>query len=163
MLVAHRTAELLHHLPHLLELLHEAVHLCDIDTRALRNPALTGRIDEIRIRSLLRRHGLDDRLYLIHLLLGIVCIDVTEPRHTRQQLHDTAEAAELLHLLHLIHEVVVVELATGDLSHGLLRLVLIDVLLRLLDKGKHIAHAEDTARHTIRIELLEVVELLTHT
>ena len=49
----------------------------------------------------------------------------------------------------------------GDLRCHLVGDVLIERLLRLLDEREDVAHVEDAARHAIRVEDLELLELLT--
>lgn len=61
-------------------------------------------------------------------------------------LHRTACA----HLLQLIEEITQTKGTIGNLDGGLTSLFLIELLLRLLDQGKNIAHIEDS--HTIRVE-----------
>ena len=46
---------------------------------------------------------------------------------------------------------------------ALLRLVLVEGGLGLLDEREHVAHAEDAARHAVGVERLELVELLAGT
>ena len=47
------------------------------------------------------------------------------------------------------------------LGEPLSLLLRVDILC-LFDERKHIAHAEDTGRHSVGVELLEIVELLAH-
>ena len=46
---------------------------------------------------------------------------------------------------------------------ALLLVLLVQILLGLVNEGQNIAHAEDPARHSVRVELLEVGKLLAHT
>ena len=57
-------------------------------------------------------------------------------------------------------EVVEVEPLLAQLALELLGLLLVDRLLRLLDEGQHVAHAEDARGHAVGVEELEVLELL---
>ena len=47
-----------------------------------------------------------------------------------------------------------------QLGGHLLGLLLAEGLLGLLDQGEHVAHAEDAGRHAVRVERVEVVQLL---
>ena len=60
----------------------------------------------------------------------------------------------------MLEEVVEGELALQQLLRGLLGLVLLERLLGLLDERQHVAHAEDPPGHAVRVELLELGELL---
>ena len=62
---------------------------------------------------------------------------------------------------HLLEEIVEVELLLAELALELARLSLVVGLAGPLDQRQHVAHAEDPLRHAIRVEALELVELLT--
>src|ERR687893_316717 len=67
---------------------------------------------------------------------------------------------EVPDLLHLLEEVVERELLLADLLLELSRLALVHLALGLLHERHHVAHAEDALRHPVRVEALEVGELL---
>src|SRR5699024_7869688 len=62
---------------------------------------------------------------------------------------------------HLVEEVLERQLTGTQLLRRGLRLVLIYDGLGLLDEREHITHAEDAAGHALRVEDIEVLELLT--
>src|ERR671933_843014 len=62
--------------------------------------------------------------------------------------------------LELAQEVLERELVAAQLALELLGLVLVELALGLLDERHHVAHAEDALRHALRVEALELVELL---
>ena len=71
--------------------------------------------------------------------------------------------AHLPDLLHLGQEVVqgeVLALLGRQLGGHLLGLFLAERLLRLLDQGEQVTHVEDAGGHPVRVEGVEVVELL---
>ena len=71
-------------------------------------------------------------------------------------------ASHLLYLFELCVQVVQVEFVFLHLLHGLGGCLLINGVLRLVDEGQHIAHAEDSARHSVRVERLDIVELFAY-
>src|SRR5205807_2215637 len=74
-----------------------------------------------------------------------------------QQSRDRAHAAD--HPVAL-EEIVEAELAPEHAGLELFLLVLLHRLLGALDQRQHVAHAEDARRHTVGMEVLELVELL---
>ncbi len=68
--------------------------------------------------------------------------------------------AELLRLPEHLLEVVEREFALAEPGFLLGHLLLVELLLRLLDQGEHVAHAEDAAGHAVGMELLERIEML---
>lgn len=77
-------------------------------------------------------------------------------QHARYVLHG-AHALELLHLLEVVGQR---EFVLAQLVGHLGGLFLVEVLLRLLYEGEHVAHAEDASGHAVRVEGLYLVELL---
>src|SRR5215208_7021023 len=152
-------SHLLHDLLHLRELLHELRDRLHGSPRSTRDPAPARPVDDLGVRPLLRRHRADDRLEPVQLLL--IHVEGSElapdPRHHLQQ---RAKRAHVAHLLHLLEEVVERELLLADLLLEVLRLALVHLALGLLDERHHVAHAEDPLRHSVRVEALEVAELL---
>ena len=63
-------------------------------------------------------------------------------------------------LLELGEQIVHVELVLHQALGGGLGLLVVLERLRLLDQGKHIAHAKDAVRHPRRVERLQILELL---
>src|SRR5436305_1642197 len=124
-----------------------------------RDPDPPGALDQVRIAPLLRGHRQDDRLDPVE--LALVDLDAAElladaGDHPQQRL----QRAEPADLLELIEEVVEPELLLADLALDLLGLILVELLLGLLDQGHDVAHPEDALRHAVRVEALELVELL---
>src|SRR5215207_8070836 len=151
--------DLLHHLAHLPELLHELRHGLHGGAGAACYPPPARAVDDLRVRPLLRRHRADDRLEPVELLL--VHVERPELRaDPGHHLQERAERAHVAHLLHLLEEVVERELLLSDLLLELGRLALVHLLFGLLDECHHVAHAEDPLRHPVRVEALEVAELL---
>ena len=84
--------------------------------------------------------------------------------HARQLVHQPGQPAHVLHLFELIAHVAEVEtLALGDFLGEFRRFVLINLRLHLLDQGQHIAHVENSAGGTIRMENVEAIGLLANT
>ena len=89
---------------------------------------------------------------------------VGDVAQARQLVHQAADAAHVLHLLKLVAHVVQVELlALGDLLGQLGGLVLVDLLLHLLDQRQHVAHVEDAAGDTVRMEHVQAFRLFADT
>src|SRR3546814_10309324 len=68
-------------------------------------------------------------------------------------------ATHTAHLRELSAQVVHVELTLGELGRHALGIFLLDRFRRLLDEADDIAHAEDAAGDTLRVEGLDRVEL----
>ena len=93
--------------------------------------------------------------------LLVVDVDVLERasnagQETKQLLHRPHAAQRL----HLREEVVHGELALREFRGHFLGFFVADFFACLLDECDHIAHAEDAARHALRAELIERIELL---
>src|ERR1044072_417706 len=107
-----------------------------------------------------RGHREDDRLDAVELLL--VDLDVLQRGalkagdHPEQRL----QRPHLAHHLQLREEVLERELVAAQLALELLRLVLVDLRLGLLDERQDVAHAAHPLRHAMGVEALELVELL---
>src|SRR5829696_5002113 len=152
--------DLLHDFLHLPELLHELRDSLDGGAGAAGDPAPARAVDDLRVGALLRSHRADDGLEAVELLL--VHVQVAElAAHPRHHLEQRAERAHVAHLLHLIEKVVERERLLADLLLELLGLPLVHLALGLLDERHHVAHAEDALGHPVRVEALEVPELLT--
>lgn len=76
-----------------------------------------------------------------------------------QQLGDGAHLADLFHLGQEVVERELLPLGR-QLGGHLGGLFLAEGLLGLLDQGEHVAHAEDAGRHAVRVERVELVQLL---
>ena len=78
--------------------------------------------------------------------------------HTRNHAKQILHRTKLAHLLQLIEEIIQTKGTIGNLDGGLTSLFLVELLLRLLDQGKNIAHIENAGSHTIRVENLEILQ-----
>ena len=108
-----------------------------------------------------RGHRLDDGL-CAHQFPFVEVVDLlaqlSGPGHHPEQL---LHRPQVLDLLHLGKEVFQIECLVGHLlGHGR-GLFLVEDLLGLFDKGKHIAHIQDPAGHPIGVEHLEIVQALS--
>ena len=87
----------------------------------------------------------------------------------RARLHSGNHACQLFeisHALELLHLVKIVVKSEDRLTYPLLHLshlLLVKLSLRLVDKSQHVAHAENTASHTVGVERLYLVKLLADT
>ena len=110
--------------------------------------------------TLLGRHRGDDRLQAVQ--VAVVDLQVPDAQGARagEHLQEPGQRSHPSDLLHLAEEVVEGELLLADLALEVGRLVLVELLLRLLDQRHHVAHAEDALRHPVGVEALEGVELL---
>ena len=82
------------------------------------------------------------------------------PGHAREHLEQVLDRTELPHLPELREEVVQRELALQQLFRRGPSRVGVHGLLRLVDQGQHVAHAQDAPGHAVGVERLEVVGLL---
>ena len=79
-------------------------------------------------------------------------------------LEQPAHAAQVLHLLELIAQILKIELgALLDLAGQLFGLGAIDLALDFLDQGQHIAHAENSRRHALRMKRFQASQLFADT
>src|SRR5215212_2235622 len=153
-------AHALHELLHLLASLEQAIHFLDRRPRALCDAHAPRPVDHLRQRPLLRRHRQDDRLHARELLLGDIIEALELLAEARDQLDEPADRAHAPDHPVALEEVVEGELALHHASLELLLLVLLDRCLGPLDQREHVAHAQDARRHSIRMEVLELVDLL---
>ena len=94
---------------------------------------------------------------MIHgLVIQLIRVDL---RAAGQHLQHCRRAAHLFDLGKLGEHIVHVELALHHPPGGFLRLLVVLHGLRLLNEGKHIAHAKDAAGHPRGIEGLQVLQL----
>src|SRR3954468_22668357 len=153
-------AHAFHELLHLLAALEQAVDLLDGRARPLRDALAARAVDHLRQRTLLRRHREDDPLDTGELLL-VDLVDAFELLpHPRDQLHEPADRAHAPDHPVALEEVVERELALHHSGLELFLLVLLDGLLGALDQRQHIAHPEDARGHPVRMEVLQLVDLL---
>ena len=160
-LLAH-AAHLLHHVGHLPVHLEEPVQVLHVEAGAGGDAALAAGLEEVGGAALLLGHRVDERdlaaeeavveAGLVHLLRHL--------RHAGEHAHDALHAAHLLHLLELALQVVHVELTLLEPLHHPLGGLELEGLLRLLDQGDDVAHAEDAPGDAVGVELLQRVELL---
>lgn len=83
--------------------------------------------------------------------------------HTGNHCGKILDVTHLLDVLYLFQEIVEVKFILLDLLLNPFRLFLVIDLLRTFGKLHDIAHAEDTVSHTLGIELLDILKLLTGT
>ena len=125
----------LHHLPGLVELLDESVHLLIAGARALGDALTAAGIENLRIGSFLRGHALDDGL---NALEGVVVdVDIADGlAHTRNHAGEVLEVTHLLYLLYLIVKIVEVELVLLNFLLELACLLLVELLLGALHERR---------------------------
>ena len=149
-----------HHLLRLVEALDKGVDLRDGHARTVGNALAARGVEDLGILTLFGGHTADNCLDAVELLF----VDhVSHLRHllaARHHLEQVADGAHLADHEHLVKEVVERHLARADLRCGLLGLLVVEGGLSLLDEGEQVAHTEDAARHALRVEDVEVVELL---
>ena len=109
------------------------------------------------IRSHRQNHGLGglESLFVvnIHILERLV--------HTGQHPGNVLDVTHLLELLNLIIEILKGELVLGEFLLEFTCLLLIELLLGLLHEGNHVTHSENTVCHTLRVEGIQSLHLLT--
>ena len=117
-------------------------------------------LDRLGVAPLVARHREDDRLDAVELAVVDLHLRELVAGEPGDHPEDRGQRAHLAHPLELVEEVLERELVLAELALELLRLVLVDRLLGLLDERQHVAHPEDPLRHPVGVEALEVAELL---
>ena len=92
--------------------------------------------------------------------VDILCLEAT--LHAGHHLQHLPQRTHLLHRAKLIQEVLQVKGGLAELALHLLGLLDVHNLLRLLDEGEHVAHAEDAGGEPVRVEGLQRVGFLAH-
>ena len=111
------------------------------------------------VRALLFRHRLDDCLLAFHSAeVNLALVDFS--RKSRNHLHEGGNRAHLPDSLELVEHIVEGEFAAGHLLFEALRLLDVDSLLRFFDKRDDVAHSENPACDSLRMERLEILSLL---
>src|SRR3954469_1136930 len=156
------TGELLHQFLHLEELLHQPVDVRQSRARTRGDPSPARAVEDRRVAAFGAGHRTDDRLGP----LEIASVDRSlrfagEVAHPGDHRHDLTERPHLLHLLHRFEHVVEREAALSELLLELGGLLLVDVLLRPLDEGHDVAHAEDPAGEPVGMANIEGDGLLS--
>ena len=150
---------LLHHSAHFHELLDQARDLGGVDPGPTGDALAARRVDHIGLGAFSRGHRVDDALDARELL--VFDLDVLQLlRHAGHHGEQLVERTHLLDLLHLLEEVIEGELPLEHLCGRRLGLVFLVDLLGLLDEGEHVAHTENAVREAVRVEQLEIGELL---
>src|SRR5699024_2765145 len=106
--VLHATfgAHLLHHLRHHFLLLHQAIELLDLQAGAIANTFFARPLDQLRITALLRGHGIDQRLHVLHLLhRHRVLGGLHHAAHAGQFVEQAGQTTHVPHLLELVLEI----------------------------------------------------------
>src|SRR5690606_9100764 len=139
--------ELLHGLRELLVLLQQPADVLDWKSRAGRDPALAGAVDEVRIAPLARRHRVDDAdLAPEQLRIEIGGRELLGP-DAGQFFDDLLETAHVDDLAELLAVVLEAEPAPFlDLGRDPLELLAIDLALHLFDETDDVAHTENPRR-----------------
>ena len=153
---------MLGHLLHHLKLLDHARDIFNLGATTSSNPLLPTAINDANLLPLATRHGENDGLHAVHLIL--INVHILEHasnarQHSQQLLHRTHAPNHL----HLLEEVIKGELSLGQLLGGLIGLLLIHLLLGALHQTNHVAHAQDAAGNALWMELFQRVKLLTRT
>ena len=147
----------------MLELTEHAVDFLHRDPGAGGDATLARGLDELGSGTLLRRHGIDHSDRAANDAL-IRAPSFGRLRQLRRQLVDQrTESSHALHLPHLIAEIVKIETLAGlELMSQFLRLVDIDIAVRLFDQRQYITHAKDACRQTLGVKRFQAGELLRH-
>ena len=158
---AHLACHRRHHLAGLEEPLDKLIDLTDRDTRSVGDTQPTRSVDDFRIGTLGGRHAADDRLQTVERLVVDGRQRVLHLARAGQHAQQVADGPHLADRQHLLEEVLQRQLAAADLRGRFLGPFGVEHLLGLLDEREHVAHAQDAARHPVRVEDVEVLELLT--
>ena len=134
------------------------VHVLNGSAAARRDSFAPGRLDNVRIVAFFRRHRKDNRFrFNDFAFVDIVFVDLSaKPRHHR---HKFPDAAHLLHAFKLIQVILQSERVGLHLLLKFQRFFFRKRFLRLFDKRQNVAHAKDSACHTVGIERLDIFHL----
>ena len=125
---------------------------------------LAGRVQEGGLLPLGGGHGLDDGLGAAHLLLPLLGVLLGDfAPHAGNHLQNAGQGAHLLHLPHLLQKVVEVQLPLLYPLGGGGSAFLVHLGAGLFNQGHHIAKTQNTGGHALRVEGLQVADLLPHT
>ena len=101
---------LLHHFPHFRKLLQDLIDFLNARPASLRDSFATTAIDNRDVGTLRRRHGTDNRLYMLDFFSVEVNIDTLklflDIAHTRQHSKDITKGSHLANLLKLFEKIV---------------------------------------------------------
>src|SRR6266540_1316639 len=153
-------AHSLHELFHLPACLDQPVDRLDGRARSVRDSLAARPVDHAWQRALLRRHREDDRFDARELLLVDLIETLELLADAGDQLQEALDRSHPAHHPVGLQEVVEAEPALEHAGLELLLLVLLHGLLRALDQRQHVAHAEDARGHPVRMEVLQLIELL---
>src|ERR1700761_5953890 len=104
-------------------------------------------------------HRKDDRLDPIE--LALVELDAAELlAHAGQHPEQVLQWSHLPDLAHLVQEVVEIKLRFAELALEITCLLLVICVAGALNQRQNISHAENPLSHAVRVESLELVELL---
>src|SRR6185437_2500921 len=155
-----------HHLPHHLLALkepdHERVDLADSHSGAVSDPQPARAIQDLGIPALLRCHRVDDGSRAVKILVADLAEHLAVLRGPWQHAEQVADRPELAYHRELLDEVLEREAFRGDqLAGHLSGLLLVKGPFCLLDQRQDVAEVEYPRSHPVRVEQVEVLELLT--
>src|SRR6266536_2987114 len=155
------TKHLAHHLLRLEESDDKIANLTHTHARTTRDARPSRAVDDLRVAALPRSHRADNRKHPVQLTVVDLAEDLPVLRRAGEHAEQVADWPELADHHQLVNEVLESEPVAGDqLARHLGGLLLIERLLRLLEEREHVAHVEDPGRHPVRMEQVEVLELL---
>ena len=83
--------------------------------------------------------------------------------HTGQLGDDGLQRTHLFYLTELLQKIVVIELILQNLLGCRLGFFFVQFALGIFNEGQHVAHAQNTACHSVRMEYFQVVQFFAHT
>ena len=148
----------------MLILLENTVDTRYIGSAACCDSSLSCRIDDIWICPFCFGHRIDDCFQILDLLFACLCSLIGDlAGHSREHFQNFAQRAHISYLLDLFEQVFHIKRIFLELFGNFHCLLLIHFILRLLNQGEHVAHAQNSRSHTIRMKYFQVVELFAHT
>ena len=143
--------------------LQQLVDFLDLEACAGGDALFAAGLEDVGILALLARHGVDHRHLTLDDLVVEVCSGdlVLHLGDAGHHAHQAAETTHGLHLRKLIAQVGKIELALAHLLGDARGFFRIDMRCGLLDEGDDVAHAEDAARNTRRMEVFQRIGLFT--
>ncbi len=135
--------------------------LADGDAGSPGDAGPAGAVDDLRVAPFLRGHGPDDGLRAVQVLVVDLGQQLPVLGRAGQHAEQVPDRPELADHGQLLDEILEREaLARGEPAGQVGGLVGVEGLLGLLDQGEDVTEVEDPRRHPVRVEQVEVLELL---
>src|SRR5258708_32581403 len=150
----------LHQLPHLIKSLKNRVYFRDRGSTATSYSLTPPRIEDVGLLSFARSHREDNCLRSLQLLfVNGKALHITHPREHAKNIFQRSHPAQHLELGKKIVEI---ERSGSQLFLESGRFFYVNRFRGALDQPDHVTHCEISSCHSLRVELLQFINLLAH-